>query len=196
MADTGPEALTGSTRLKAGSAQKLILNTFSTALMVRLGHTYGNLMVDLQATNAKLPRPFAGSPGPGHRCGPGRPPEALGRVRRHQDRRRLPPGAPLRHARSEPRTLPGRARRHRRLRPPGTGRAGGTARPARPPGEADVTRAARPPPRATVRPRPPAHRSPRHGPRPSGTPSTACCRAPSRRGRATGSPPRTTRRTT
>lgn len=54
VADTGPEALTGSTRLKAGSAQKLILNTFSTALMVRLGHTYGNLMVDLQATNAKL----------------------------------------------------------------------------------------------------------------------------------------------
>ncbi|MGW0663626.1 N-acetylmuramic acid 6-phosphate etherase [Streptodolium elevatio] len=54
VADTGPEALTGSTRLKAGSAQKLILNTFSTALMVRLGHTFGNLMVDLQATNAKL----------------------------------------------------------------------------------------------------------------------------------------------
>ncbi|WTW92021.1 N-acetylmuramic acid 6-phosphate etherase [Streptomycetaceae bacterium NBC_01309] len=54
VADTGPEALTGSTRLKAGSAQKLVLNTFSTALMVRLGHTYGNLMVDLQATNAKL----------------------------------------------------------------------------------------------------------------------------------------------
>lgn len=54
VANTGPEALTGSTRLKAGSAQKLILNTFSTALMVRLGHTYGNLMVDLQATNAKL----------------------------------------------------------------------------------------------------------------------------------------------
>jgi N-acetylmuramic acid 6-phosphate etherase len=53
-ADTGPEAITGSTRLKAGTAQKLILNTFSTALMVRLGHTYRNLMVDMQATNAKL----------------------------------------------------------------------------------------------------------------------------------------------
>ncbi|MEV5751085.1 N-acetylmuramic acid 6-phosphate etherase [Actinoallomurus sp. NPDC052308] len=54
VADTGPEAITGSTRLKAGTAQKLILNTFSTALMVRLGHTYGNLMVDMRATNAKL----------------------------------------------------------------------------------------------------------------------------------------------
>ena len=53
-ADTGPEAITGSTRLKAGTAQKMILNTFSTALMVRLGHTYGNVMVDMQPTNAKL----------------------------------------------------------------------------------------------------------------------------------------------
>ena len=53
-ADTGPEAITGSTRLKAGTAAKLILNTFSTALMVRLGHTYGNLMIDMRATNAKL----------------------------------------------------------------------------------------------------------------------------------------------
>jgi N-acetylmuramic acid 6-phosphate etherase len=52
--DTGPEAITGSTRLKAGTAQKLVLNTFSTALMVRLGRTYGNLMVDLRASNAKL----------------------------------------------------------------------------------------------------------------------------------------------
>jgi N-acetylmuramic acid 6-phosphate etherase len=53
-ADTGPEAITGSTRLKAGTAQKMILNTFSTALMVRLGHTYGNFMTDMQPTNAKL----------------------------------------------------------------------------------------------------------------------------------------------
>lgn len=52
--DTGPEAITGSTRLKAGTAQKLVLNGFSTALMVRLGHTYGNLMVDMRETNAKL----------------------------------------------------------------------------------------------------------------------------------------------
>jgi N-acetylmuramic acid 6-phosphate etherase len=52
--DTGPEAIAGSTRLKAGSALKLVLNTFSTALMVRLGHTYQNLMVDMLPTNAKL----------------------------------------------------------------------------------------------------------------------------------------------
>jgi N-acetylmuramic acid 6-phosphate etherase len=52
--DTGPEVLTGSTRLKAGSAQKQVLNMISTALMVRSGRTYGNLMVDVQATNDKL----------------------------------------------------------------------------------------------------------------------------------------------
>ena len=52
--DTGPEALTGSTRLKAGTAQKLVLNAFSTALMIRLGRTWSNLMVDVVATNAKL----------------------------------------------------------------------------------------------------------------------------------------------
>jgi N-acetylmuramic acid 6-phosphate etherase len=52
--DTGPEVLTGSTRLKAGSAQKQVLNMFSTILMVRAGRTYANLMVDLHPTNAKL----------------------------------------------------------------------------------------------------------------------------------------------
>ncbi|MEO3937676.1 N-acetylmuramic acid 6-phosphate etherase [Dermatophilaceae bacterium Soc4.6] len=52
--DTGAEVVTGSTRLKAGTAQKLVLNGFSTAVMVRLGHTFGNLMVDVVATNAKL----------------------------------------------------------------------------------------------------------------------------------------------
>lgn len=51
---TGPEILAGSTRLKAGSAQKLILNMISTLVMVRLGKTYGGLMVDLRATNEKL----------------------------------------------------------------------------------------------------------------------------------------------
>ena len=51
---TGPEALTGSTRLKAGTAQKLILNLLTTATMVRLGKVYGNLMVDVRATNVKL----------------------------------------------------------------------------------------------------------------------------------------------
>jgi N-acetylmuramic acid 6-phosphate etherase len=51
---TGPEALTGSTRLKAGTAQKMVLNLVSTGVMVRLGKTYGNLMVDVRATNEKL----------------------------------------------------------------------------------------------------------------------------------------------
>jgi N-acetylmuramic acid 6-phosphate etherase len=54
VADTGPEALAGSTRLKAGTATKVILNAFSTALMVRSGRTYSNLMVGLRATNRKL----------------------------------------------------------------------------------------------------------------------------------------------
>jgi N-acetylmuramic acid 6-phosphate etherase len=52
--DTGPEALTGSTRLKAGTATKLALNALSTTLMVRAGRVYENLMVDVRATNAKL----------------------------------------------------------------------------------------------------------------------------------------------
>lgn len=54
--DTGPELISGSTRLKAGTAQKIALNTFSSALMVRLNKVYGNLMVDLVPTNAKLVR--------------------------------------------------------------------------------------------------------------------------------------------
>lgn len=52
----GPEAVTGSTRLKAGTAQKMVLNMLSTGTMVLLGKTFGNLMVDVQATNAKLRR--------------------------------------------------------------------------------------------------------------------------------------------
>ncbi|MBH9552633.1 N-acetylmuramic acid 6-phosphate etherase [Inhella gelatinilytica] len=52
--DTGPEVISGSTRLKAGTAQKIALNTLSSCLMVRLNKVHGNLMVDLQATNAKL----------------------------------------------------------------------------------------------------------------------------------------------
>ena len=51
---TGPEVLTGSTRLKAGTAQKLILNMISTAAMVRLGKVYGNRMVDVSVSNTKL----------------------------------------------------------------------------------------------------------------------------------------------
>ncbi|MEU5211955.1 N-acetylmuramic acid 6-phosphate etherase [Streptomyces sp. NPDC020742] len=50
----GPELLTGSTRLKAGTAQKLVLNMLSTLTMIRLGKTYGNLMVDVRASNDKL----------------------------------------------------------------------------------------------------------------------------------------------
>ena len=50
----GPEVITGSTRLKSGTAQKLVLNMLSTASMVRIGKTYGNLMVDMIASNAKL----------------------------------------------------------------------------------------------------------------------------------------------
>jgi len=52
--ETGPEVLTGSTRLKAGTAQKMVLNMISTASMVGIGKVYGNWMVDVQATNEKL----------------------------------------------------------------------------------------------------------------------------------------------
>lgn len=51
---TGPEVIAGSTRMKAGTAQKLVLNMISTAAMIRTGHTYGNLMVDMQPRNSKL----------------------------------------------------------------------------------------------------------------------------------------------
>lgn len=51
---TGPEVVAGSTRMKAGTAQKLVLNALSTVSMIRLGKTYGNLMVDVAATNEKL----------------------------------------------------------------------------------------------------------------------------------------------
>ena len=52
----GPEVITGSTRLKAGTAQKMVLNMLSTGTMILLGKTFGNLMVDVQATNQKLHR--------------------------------------------------------------------------------------------------------------------------------------------
>ncbi len=54
LLDTGPEVIGGSTRLKAGTAQKIALNTFSSAVMVKLHKVYGNLMVDVRASNAKL----------------------------------------------------------------------------------------------------------------------------------------------
>jgi N-acetylmuramic acid 6-phosphate etherase len=52
--DTGPEPIAGSTRMRAGTAQKIVLNALSTAVMIRLGKVYDNLMVDVVATNAKL----------------------------------------------------------------------------------------------------------------------------------------------
>jgi N-acetylmuramic acid 6-phosphate etherase len=54
VVEVGPEVIAGSTRLKAGTAQKLVLNAISTITMVRLGKTYGNLMVDVHVSNAKL----------------------------------------------------------------------------------------------------------------------------------------------
>jgi N-acetylmuramic acid 6-phosphate etherase len=52
--ETGPEVITGSTRMKAGTAQKMVLNMISTGTMIRLGKVYGNLMVDLRPSNQKL----------------------------------------------------------------------------------------------------------------------------------------------
>ena len=52
--EIGPEVITGSSRLKAGTAQKMVLNMLSAGTMVRLGKIYGNLMVDVQPTNVKL----------------------------------------------------------------------------------------------------------------------------------------------
>ena len=54
LLDVGPEVIAGSTRMKAGTAQKLALNTLSTVTFVKLGKTYGNLMVDVHASNDKL----------------------------------------------------------------------------------------------------------------------------------------------
>jgi N-acetylmuramic acid 6-phosphate etherase len=54
VANVGPEVLSGSTRMKAGTAQKMILNMLSTGAMARLGHVYGNLMVNVQMKNQKL----------------------------------------------------------------------------------------------------------------------------------------------
>ncbi len=50
----GPEVVTGSTRMRAGTATKLVLNMLSTAVMIRMGFVYGNLMVNVQPTNEKL----------------------------------------------------------------------------------------------------------------------------------------------
>jgi N-acetylmuramic acid 6-phosphate etherase len=52
--EVGPEVLTGSTRLKAGTSQKMVLNMLSTAAMARLGHVYENLMIDVKPSNQKV----------------------------------------------------------------------------------------------------------------------------------------------
>ena len=54
VVETGPEVIMGSSRMKSGTAQKMVLNTISTAVMIRLGHVYSNLMIDMPATNEKL----------------------------------------------------------------------------------------------------------------------------------------------
>lgn len=54
VVDTGAEVIMGSSRMKSGTAQKMVLNTISTGVMIRLGHTYSNLMIDMPATNEKL----------------------------------------------------------------------------------------------------------------------------------------------
>jgi N-acetylmuramic acid 6-phosphate etherase len=54
VTQTGPEVIMGSSRMKSGTAQKLVLNTLSTGVMIRLGHVYSNLMIDMPATNEKL----------------------------------------------------------------------------------------------------------------------------------------------
>ncbi len=56
LVETGPEVIAGSTRMKAGTAQKIVLNLFSTAVMVKMGRVYRGLMVDMRARNAKLRR--------------------------------------------------------------------------------------------------------------------------------------------
>jgi N-acetylmuramic acid 6-phosphate etherase len=56
LVDTGSEVIAGSTRMKAGTAQKIVLNLLSTAMMVRMGRVYRGLMVDMRAANAKLRR--------------------------------------------------------------------------------------------------------------------------------------------
>ena len=104
----GPEFLAGSTRLKAGTAQKLVLNTISTISMIRLGKTYGNLMVDVVAANEKLRERVGGSS----------PPRAA--PPRRRSTMRSPTRTGMRASRSSC-SSPGRRRRGtttpRRLRP-------------------------------------------------------------------------------
>ena len=132
----GPEFLAGSTRLKAGTAQKLVLNTLSTVSMIRLGKTFGNLMVDVSATNEKLRARVRRIVGPGDRrlTGAGRA-RALGGGRRRQGRHRLP------SRRDRFGRGPGEARRRRAEHP--TRRcaheAGSRSRPGRRPASSGAT---------------------------------------------------------
>jgi N-acetylmuramic acid 6-phosphate etherase len=71
LADTGSEVIAGSTRMKAGTAQKIVLNLFSTAVMVRMGRVYRGLMVDMRARNAKLRRRAEAMVGEIVRCSQG-----------------------------------------------------------------------------------------------------------------------------
>jgi N-acetylmuramic acid 6-phosphate etherase len=71
LADTGSEVVAGSTRMKAGTAQKIVLNLFSTAVMVKLGRVYRGLMVDMRARNAKLLRRAEAMVGEILNCPPG-----------------------------------------------------------------------------------------------------------------------------
>lgn len=79
LLDTGAEVISGSTRLKAGTAQKIALNILSSALMVALGKVYGNLMVDLRASDAKPAPPFGwcSTPRPRQKPRPGWPARAV-----------------------------------------------------------------------------------------------------------------------
>lgn len=79
----GPEVVTGSSRMKAGTAQKLILNMITTGAMIRSGKVYSNLMVDVEATNAKLIQRQVNIVVEATECGPEEAEEALNQCQRH-----------------------------------------------------------------------------------------------------------------
>jgi len=196
----GPEVLMGSTRMKAGTAQKLVCNMLSTASFVRIGKAYENMMVDLLANSQKLVE--RGRRAPCHRgaracgastaarrshpppcTGPSRGACRAGRPRRRSSRRARPPRASPACARPgagtgrAPARRGSRARASRRARRPG-GAAGGRAGRGSPPRSAG--RAAPPPPPASS----PRTRSPAAPPASAGR-----RRARPRRGGATGVAP-------
>ncbi len=83
LLDTGPEAIAGSTRMKAGTAQKVALNLLSSLVMIRLGHVHDGLMVDVQAVNAKLERRSEAMLAHLTGCGPETARDALARAGGH-----------------------------------------------------------------------------------------------------------------